>query len=67
MRKMINNEDTIVGAIQQIGLSPHEANVLFDGCGCIEDIAACSVEDLLDKTSLENSTIKDIVKLMNED
>ena len=66
MENLIKNDEQITGALQQIGLTPHEANILFDGCGSLKDIAKCDLGDILDKTSLDTLTAKQIVEVFNE-
>ena len=65
MKDILISEDNIVGAIQELGLTTHEAYVLIDGCGHLEDIAHCSVNDLLNLTSLDKETAKHVVNIMD--
>lgn len=60
------SEDTITTALQQLDLTPHEANVLFDGCGSLEDIAKHDIDGILHNTSLDKSTAQLVTKLINK-
>ena len=66
MRKLLINEDTITTALQQLDLTPHEANVLFDGCGSLEDIAKQDIDGILHNTSLDKSTTQLVLRLIDK-
>ena len=59
------NEGTVMIALHETGLSSHDANVLYDGCGSLESIAKCNLQSVVELTSLETTTANHMIQFIH--